>query len=73
MGDKIVKSKNLCCQPVVFPSLSLLNGWSLSTNLIWKIPEELGQWQRVADECGLGRTFFGDLARGVDASVSQVM
>ena len=24
MGDKIVKSKNLCCQPVVFPSLSLL-------------------------------------------------
>ena len=25
MGDKIVKSKNLCCQPVVFPSLSLLN------------------------------------------------
>ena len=26
MGDKIVKSKNLCCQPVVFPSLSLLNG-----------------------------------------------
>ena len=27
MGDKIVKSKNLCCQPVVFPSLSLLN-WS---------------------------------------------
>ena len=26
MGDKIVKSKNLCCQPVVFPSLSLLSG-----------------------------------------------
>ena len=25
MGDKIVKSKNLCCQLVVFPSLSLLN------------------------------------------------
>ena len=25
MGDKIVKSKNLYCQPVVFPSLSLLN------------------------------------------------
>ena len=25
MGDKIVKSKNLCCQPVVFPSLSLLS------------------------------------------------
>ena len=24
MGDKIVKSKNLCCQPVVFPSPSLL-------------------------------------------------
>ena len=24
MGDKIIKSKNLCCQPVVFPSLSLL-------------------------------------------------
>ena len=24
MGDKIVKSKNLCCQLVVFPSLSLL-------------------------------------------------
>ena len=24
MGDKIVESKNLCCQPVVFPSLSLL-------------------------------------------------
>ena len=40
---------------------------------LWKIPEKLGQWQRVADECGLGRTFFGDLARGVDASVSQVM
>ena len=30
MGDKIVKSKNLCCQPVVFPSLSLL------TNIIAK-------------------------------------
>ena len=27
MGDKIVKSKNLCCQPVVFPSLSLLKEW----------------------------------------------
>ena len=26
MGDKIVKSKNLCCQPVVIPSLSLLKG-----------------------------------------------
>ena len=25
MGDKIVKSKNLCCRPVVFPSLSLLS------------------------------------------------
>ena len=25
MKDKIVKSENLCCRPVVFPSLSLLN------------------------------------------------
>ena len=31
MGDKIVKSKNLCCQPVVFPSLSLLNGIEISS------------------------------------------
>ena len=29
MGDKIVKSKNLCCQPVVFPSLSLLRRYIL--------------------------------------------
>ena len=25
MGDKIVKSENLCCQPVAFPRLSLLS------------------------------------------------
>ena len=25
MGDKIVKSKNLCCQPVVFPSPKIYN------------------------------------------------
>ena len=29
MGDKIVKSKNLCCQPVVFPSLSLLRKYGI--------------------------------------------
>ena len=29
MGDKIVKSKNLCCQPVVFPSPSLLRRFYL--------------------------------------------
>ena len=29
MGDKIVKSKNLCCQPVVFPSLTLLSAYYL--------------------------------------------
>ena len=28
MGDKIVKSKNLCCQPVVLPILSLLTNVS---------------------------------------------
>ena len=29
MGDKIVKSRNLCCQPVVFPSLSLLRKYGM--------------------------------------------
>ena len=29
MGDKIVKSKNLCCQPIVFTRCSLLSGFSL--------------------------------------------
>ena len=33
MGDKIVKSKNLCCQPVVFPSLSLLSGFETFSGL----------------------------------------
>ena len=32
MGDKIVKSKNLCCQPVVFPSPSLLSTLKSSIN-----------------------------------------
>ena len=30
MGDKIVKSKNLCCQPNVFPSLSLFRNYGIS-------------------------------------------
>ena len=37
MGDKIVKSENLCCQCVVFPRLSLLKpsilpktGWAIA-------------------------------------------
>ena len=34
MGDKIIKSKNLCCQPVVFPSLSLLNFFSFVTTIL---------------------------------------
>ena len=36
MGDKIVKSENLCCQPVVFPGLSLLSKTTLK--VIWNIP-----------------------------------
>ena len=37
MGDKIVKSKNLCCQPVVFPSLSLLRNFSESLLIVLTI------------------------------------
>ena len=33
MGDKIVKSKNLCCQPVVFPSLSLLSAKGITDEI----------------------------------------
>ena len=41
MGDKIVKSKNLCCQPVVFPSLSLLNSPNKSNFKVYSISKYL--------------------------------
>ena len=33
MGDKLAKSKNLCCHLVVFTRYSLLNGWSLHASV----------------------------------------
>ena len=43
MGDEIVKSKKLCCQPVVFPSLSLLKR---NCTVIWLFKEFKTNFER---------------------------
>ena len=45
MGDKIVKSKNLCCQLVVFPSFSLLNWGNWNSGYV-KLGIRWAEWNK---------------------------
>ena len=55
MGDKIVKSKNLCCQPVVFHSLSLLK-WLLHFLFLKKSWRKSGILSMFLKRLRLGKT-----------------